>query len=256
MSRNSLNNIAWWLIPILVIGMASCRTHRKTGKIVAASADSALSDTALLNKYAFNYTYFSARGTADVGQVNLSVSLKMKKDSIVWISVLLPLNIEAVRVMIKTDSVYMLDRLKKRCYIYGIDQVEKLYHVKLNFADIQNLFVGNLLFADRSYEQVLNMPEEKKIRYSDSDFEINSSYKPDINRIFFNALLNKASKQQAEVGYHDFDIYEGQNLARRLHLKIIDGGKEDEVDIQYTQLNSAEIVDFPFNIPSNYEQIR
>ncbi len=84
---------------------------------------------------------------------NFNANLQMQKDSLIWMNVK-KLNVEAARIKITPDSIYVIDRLNKEYFIKGLDFLEKTYILPSrksgpsNFKVLQEIIFGNAVFFD------------------------------------------------------------------------------------------------------------
>ena len=83
---------------------------------------------------------------------NFSGIIRLRKDSLIWMNVK-KMNVEAARILIDQDSVYILNRLDKEYYVKGLEYVEQEFNLPANFDALQTMILGNAyLFEDQSYE--------------------------------------------------------------------------------------------------------
>ena len=86
--------------------------------------------------------------------VNATLYLRMREDSLIWLS-FRKFNVEAVRVKITPDSVYVLNRLDKQYAILPISDLEKQYSLPTSFGNLQTLIKGGALL-DAAQEVILD----------------------------------------------------------------------------------------------------
>src|SRR5215212_2542776 len=144
-----------------IILMASCRSTRNiqtaiTKKDTVETVVSNKIDTAQLisnaleklNGNKVDFTTFSAkvdvdyRGGADK-HYDVNANIRMYKDSLIWASVNAVLGIEAMRVLITEDSVFLLDKLNKTFTARSVDYLQEVTSLPLTLNTLQNLLIGN-----------------------------------------------------------------------------------------------------------------
>jgi hypothetical protein len=97
-----------------------------------------------------NFNYWSSKGKLyfknERSEQNASFDLRMKKDSLIWLSVRV-LSIEGLRVMITTDSLLIIDKVNRDQVALGLDSVSRGLGIRVDFALAQAALVGNLPFV-------------------------------------------------------------------------------------------------------------
>lgn len=98
-----------------------------------------------------DFEWFSAKGSLRYKSVDESgkatINVRMKKDSIIWLNIK-KFSVEISRVKMTPDSVFIVYRWE-RLYEKGrLDQFTRAYNTNLDFAELQDLFFGNVTTAD------------------------------------------------------------------------------------------------------------
>ena len=74
---------------------------------------------------------------------DLNGQLRMRKDSLVWLSVTASMGIEVARVKVSTDSVWILNRLEKTYLAEPMDNVSDYLGIPLSLTLLQTLLLDN-----------------------------------------------------------------------------------------------------------------
>ena len=78
----------------------------------------------------------TTRATADI---------RMRKDSVIWMTVR-KFGIEGARVMITTDSVYLINRLERQYLVRDFSFIESEFNLPASFETLQDFVLGNVFF--------------------------------------------------------------------------------------------------------------
>lgn len=151
----------FFLIVILGLITGGCRTAKKAQHVVRDSAVSVspattlkpVDSTALLKEQLagnintpLNFTTFYGRAKANFSSPqasgNATVYIKIKKDSVIWISITGPLNIEGARVLVTPDSVKIINKLENTVQLSSIARLQQITKLPLTFSDFQNIILG------------------------------------------------------------------------------------------------------------------
>src|SRR4030095_12825887 len=150
--------------------VSSCRSTRKIQSAISVKKDSVevvkptsdphedsvkfIKDNyyqLLANKIEFET--FSAKINTDYEgsdgkKYDVNVFIRMKKDSLIWISVNGALGIEGMRVLIDKDSVRVLNKLDKEYQVRSIAYLQEVAALPLDLRTVQELIIGNPVFLD------------------------------------------------------------------------------------------------------------
>src|SRR5690606_25542421 len=145
--------------------LASCSTSRRA-PTSTVTVDTTLNlttkeDSAAFVQNAYNkikennidFNFFSAKinvnyKDADQKEYNLNTFLRMKKDSLIWVSVNAIFGIEEMRLLISKDSVKILDKQNKIYTARSISYLQEVSGLPLDLQSMQDLLIGNELFLE------------------------------------------------------------------------------------------------------------
>lgn len=117
---------------------------------------------------AATYEWMTAKMTMEVSAPgmelnNVTGTLRMRRDSAIWISASALMGMETIRALITQDSVVLLNRFDKTCLEKPLNEVTSRWNIPFSLQDGQRMLVG-----DGSGQAVLQLgPYTAKIRYSD-----------------------------------------------------------------------------------------
>lgn len=227
-----------------------------------------------MNAAKFNFTNITGKFAADVtidDKTNgFNVSLRGKKDSILWLSFSL-MGIEGARILATPDSVKFIDRLNQKYLITDYQTISKMFQADIDFDMLQAVLVGNNVeFFDederihafkennqfvlstirkRKLKKLLNSPEElnQKKELVQRTYLENDSYK--IKRNMINDFVNNRT---FNATYDEFAKVDSLLFPFNQNFEII-AGKTILVKIKFSKVETTGQINFPFNIPSRYE---
>ncbi|MBK7967166.1 MAG: DUF4292 domain-containing protein [Bacteroidetes bacterium] len=135
----------------LILTFHSCKSRQKAvtspTTIVPMENESVEELMNRLDSSAFKAEWISGKASVktnqDGNETSFNITLRAKKDSVIWISISPLLGIEVARVMITPDSVMMLDRLHNQYQVNTFEAINKLLQLKVNFEIVQSLLYGN-----------------------------------------------------------------------------------------------------------------
>src|SRR5215217_2150819 len=106
-----------------------------------------------LDKNRIDFETFSAKVKVDFegsdGKKNdFNAFIRLRKDSVLWVSINALLGIEAFRILITPDSVKMLNKLDKVAQVRSLSYLQEVTQLPFDFYTLQELIVGNPVYLD------------------------------------------------------------------------------------------------------------
>lgn len=247
----------WLPLVIIFFSMQSCKAKKDTGDFPRKYADQKFVIDQLSENQA-NFEWMSARLKISYDDGNQDLTspghLRMRKDSIIWISVAPVLGIEALRILITTDSVHVLNRLDKTYSIYPISIVKKYTGTdEVNFQTLQDVLVGNSMlplstdFTASIEEQLILL--EKIGQFNKESLHIS----PDIFRILSTQIIRSQSNQQATVAYTNHHEVNNQIIPRKIAINVANP-IQVKMAIEYGKITLNKPEAMNFQVPTHYER--
>ena len=262
-------------LPVILLGITSCKSTRATLKKP-------------LKEYGFNYLYskmlenqmnfaylnakFSISYREDKKETNLKGQLRMKNDSIVWISFSPALGIEAARIALTNDSIKFINRLNKKYFKGKYSLLDSLLNTTIDYSILQAMIIGNDItqYDVSKYRASIDgglyritIQERRKIkkylRGEDIDSRVlvqNIWLDPDNFRIRKLDLkeLNDGDNKRLEVIYEDYMQVGDQLFPDRLKITV-QSQKTIIIDVNFIKVVVDEPLSFPFKIPRKYKNM-
>lgn len=217
-------------------------------------------NNALLEVNEVDFDYLSAKAKVDFQSeknLSLTANFRIRKDSVIWISLSPGLGIEAARILVEQDSIWVLNKLDKTLEQLGYADVSKDFDFDINYQLIQSVILGNLIFPYER-EQVVKSADMFTYATRSGNYRFENSIGSMSKKLEKIQVRDNVTKNEVSVGYQNFQMVGEQIFPFKILAVLEYGGttkKEDtKVDIEF---NKIEIEDkplkFPFNIPQKYE---
>ncbi len=189
-------------------------------------------------------------------QPNITAYVRILKDSLIWISGYASVfNIEAFRVLITKDSVYVLDKLNKEVKLRSMDFLQEVTQIPFDLKTLQDLFVGNPVFLEDS---VISYKEtESKIlvatigQYFKHLLTLNRG-----DRLLVHSKLddvNISRNRTADITYGDYENNNGLQFSTYREITVSEKNKLD-IQLNYKQYEFNKDLSIIFSIPANYKR--
>lgn len=191
---------------------------------------------------------------ADGKKNDFNAALRIKKDSIIWISINAVLGIEAFRVMITPDSVKVLNKLDRLVQLRSVSYLQEVTRIPMTFYDLQNLLIGNPLFLDSNFLSYKRDETGISLIHVGELFKHLLTVNNNDYRLLYSKLddVNTAKARTAYIAYGDYTTKNNKPFSTFRKITVSEKAKLD-IEMQFRQFDFNEELNYPFNIPKNYK---
>ncbi|MDB5275455.1 MAG: hypothetical protein JWR61_410 [Ferruginibacter sp.] len=261
---------------IAVVSVSSCKTAKKIQTAVAkkdtvsviitnTSADDSLkvirAAMSEVKSHKMDFKTFSAKVKVDYqnnkgNQPNITAYVRILKDSLIWVSGYATVfNIEAFRVLINKDSVFLIDKINKQVQYRSIDYLQEVTAIPFDYKTLQDLLIGNPVFFEDS---VISYKEtESKILLATlGKFFKNLLTIDKSNHYLTHSKLDDVNinrNRTADITYSNFENNNGINFSTYREITVSEKNKLD-IQLNYKQWEFNKDLSIIFNIPKNYKR--
>lgn len=212
-----------------------------------------------IQKNKIDFNTFSAKVKVnfegnDGKRSDFNAFLRLKKDSVLWISINAALGIEAFRMMITPDSVKVLNKLEKIVQLRSVGYLREVAKIPLGFTELQDLIVGNAPYLDSNI-----------ISYKNEESAISLISIGDLFKHFLTVSKNKFRLQHSklddvdnirartcDITYGQYETKNGVSFSTFRKITVSEKSKLD-IELHFRQFGFNEQLNFPFSIPRNYK---
>ena len=265
------------VLGVLLLALPGCKSVKKAtavpppsltgkGKAVAEVLDSVMARQV-------DFRWIAAKAQVDYtdksGETNsFDITLRIRKDSAIWISITPLLGIEAARVLINQDSIVLLDRVHKTYKVRRFDYLGEMLKTDVDFSMVQSVVMGNYFQYQKNdkirsyYEEdpysilsTLNkrqarraMEEKDPSRPVIQDFWIDGNY-----RIIKSKITDEKLDRWMEARYSSFTSVNNYLFPNNIVVTFFSGSPVI-MKVTYTKVTSEESLAMPFTIPEKYSR--
>lgn len=274
MNNKTVNSAIIVFCCLAALLLSACKTTRSTYKkpIKEMGADYLFNQ---LKKNELRFEWLSAKFNVDLiidkTKTSFKGQLRIKKDSLIWISLSPALGIEVARLMISEDSVKFINRINNTYFLGDFQFVNSFLDTSIDRDILQAFIIGNdfqfyeigeFKASIDSWEYKLLATGRNKVKKYLQALEIPQIF---IQNIWLNPEtfkitridlkeLNKDNKK-IDVFFNDFKDLEGQLFPTKLNYIITSHENKVLVDVKFTKVLLGKSLRFPFSIPKKFSRI-
>ncbi|GMT44465.1 MAG: hypothetical protein IEMM0006_0297 [bacterium] len=198
--------------------------------------------------------------------VQLRAQIRLKNDSIIWMSIVPAMGIEAARVVFTTDSVKLLNRLKKNYLLGSYYLLDSLMHTSINYDILQALLLGNNVIYQlidsaavvNKQQYMLEMKMQMPVRDSVSGSQfLTQKIWLDPETFNIKVLLLRESGmpgKDLQIFYDKYQKVNGYTIPLKMQI-VIHARQKIIINIIYKKVEINIPRSFPFIIPGKYKKL-
>jgi hypothetical protein len=179
-------------------------------------------------------------------KITLNTNIKIKKDSIIWVSVSLPIVGELFRGVITKDSIYYLDRKNSSYFIADHFYLNKFFTSDSYFY-LANKIISSSTFFKNDIDYKFS--EGRHIIFSQSSKYIIDPISFSINE----CSLISSSEDTLTINYLNYHLIDSYVYPKKINMRMV-LDEEYNLSISYNKISLNKPQEFSFIIPKNYEK--
>ncbi|MDF7812968.1 DUF4292 domain-containing protein [Hymenobacter sp. YC55] len=242
---------------LLIAATALSSCNRKIFPTTSKQPSSARPVPEAIRAKNVDFRFLSAKGKAQFEQQGGNLNIRIRKDSVIWISASL-IGFEGFRAYITQDSVQVLDKLHREYYAGDYAYLSKRLNVPVNFEMLQALLLGNYLapISEQTAPKVTTEGSTQKVNYEQAGLLVEQLIELGQGRVQQLAVRDTTTKNTVTVNYSDFQVLE-RNPSPFAHTATVtlQQGQTAPSKLTITYRNvdvDKERLLFPFSIPKGY----
>ena len=180
----------------------------------------------------------------DNQEIITNLSIKTKRDSIIWLSARAFLGIELFRAQLTPDSLYILNKVNKTYFVQPISYFKNLIGTRVSFYDVQDFISNNISIPEEKYNLFLE-GENLHLLGDSANYSVDDQY-----RVYNYKFVE--NNYSFELTVNDYN--EGRNFPKKQTFKF-DFQEKIEIAINYLSYEFKGPQKIIFNIPKHYARL-
>lgn len=244
-------------LAILLVALASCKATKNTMAVKPEKVPTeVLMDSIQKQHIDFQWLSMKARVDYDNGKKseNFTANIRMRKDSVIWVSITALMGVEVARMMITKDSVEVLNKLKKEHTKKPFNLLDNVAPFKVDIGVLQDLLLGNYVL-DTTGEKRSKVDKYQHLLEVDND-KLNINYF--LNGVTFLLenvdMKEKSTGRQLTVELQDYQNPDGHEFSYERTLQFKADKKKMKLHLKFSRLTWDEPLTFPFYVSDKYDE--
>lgn len=189
------------------------------------------------------------------GQSNdATANIRLKKDSLIWISLTGALGIEGFRVLVTKDSIFVMNKLKKLIQKRAVSYLQDVTQLPFDFETLQDFILGNPIFFSNNITSYRQSEATIQAMSVGSIFKHLITFDTATNQILHSKLddVNPQKNRTCDITFSNYEKNNGKVFATDRNITVTEKSKLD-IYLRFKQYTFNEPQSFPFNIPKSYK---
>jgi hypothetical protein len=165
------------------------------------------------------------------------------------------LNVEIYRVLIKKDSVILLNKRDKEVQYRSLDYLQEVTQIPFSYSEIQDLLVGNPIFLDTTVVSFKKDDNSILVSTAGKFFKHLLTLSADNNLLLHSKLddVDVSRSRTADITYGDFENKEGVDFSTYREVMVSEKNKVD-IRLNYKQYEFNKELSVSLKVPKNFKR--
>ena len=238
---------------LFLLALSAC-----TKKVLVTSAKKTLKKVEVEEvEFQFMETRTKIKFKEDRQKMNGNAQIRIRKDSLIWMSISPSLGIEVTRTIITPDTIIVINRLDKEYYTFNFKQISDYFSFQIDFDLLQSMLLANLPISLSPDDVISEIPGYTKINQKKGLLTVDSYVNTENKKLETVVIKELYSQNQLSLKYSGFTALQNTLFPNLCEINLTydtpNGPLVTSVNIEY---NKVEIMDkplkFPFSVPDKY----
>lgn len=189
------------------------------------------------------------------GVTKFTANFRWKKDSLIWMN-FKKVSVEAARVQITPDSIYIIDRLNKKYIVEDFNYAQREYNLPTGFQGLQAFLLGNPVFFTKDFKTDI---DDNRYRLKGKTDTYETAYWLEAATFLLKKMMVDDFRNGRIVEYELGDygkLEDGQNFSYFRHLNLQSREFGDvSVKMELSKVELNDVKEIRFSIPGHYERV-
>ncbi|MCF8373350.1 MAG: DUF4292 domain-containing protein [Bacteroidales bacterium] len=193
----------------------------------------------------------------------LKVSIRIKRDSIIWVSLNLNTGLPIGKASFTPDTIKILDRVNDMIYMGNYEQLEKRKGIRLNYDILQSIIVNEIWKNNTGSLKIVDKKVQKKESYNSLFYVVSPgdsstvgiTYRVGKHNNKIEAINFLDNKNSLDIEYSQFESIFQKLFPHFIAIATKSAEKQEKMEIEITKVNMDKNQRYPFKIIKRFEII-
>lgn len=259
-SHHSGRLLGLYLLFIGSLLLGSCHTHRFVSGAPGTARDSMPSamgaDDSIVQRADGNriaYDWFATRIRIEYSdgksEIDFTAVVRMRRDSVIWLSLQGPFGIEGARVLISPDTIRVVNHLSNEYAVQPVSSLTRMLPIQASIRELQDFILGYYLHLSGLTPQYRGMEDSLHLLQAESAQLLYRAFLYPQNYTMAKSLLtDKMAGQQMSITFGGYATEAGHPFSEDRTIGLKQGEQTYTLHLSYSKVRVNEPLDFPFEV--------
>lgn len=249
-------------ILVFVIVFASCKTKKnmmRTSVVAKEMSAKKVARKHIASNFDKQSVNAKLKANFNNGKLkqSISVSLRMKKDEVIWLKG--TKFITVFKAKITPTSVSYYSPFAKNYFEGDFSMIRKLLGTDINFEQLQNLLLGQSLLNVKEQKQNVSIQDNSYLLSPENQaslFDIFFAINPSHFKLDKQSIVNVEKDQRLDILYPAYNVVDDEIFPSEINIKAKQSGKFTNIDFFVKSIEFDTDFETPFTIPKGYKALK
>jgi len=254
---------------VFISSLPSCKSKKlvenRKGNEAEGASKSSVSDTF------FDYTLSSNRAKQlqfnslsmrckvfyDDGkmQQDFTANIRIKKDSIIWLSLTGIFGIEGARLIVTRDSVLLLNKLTREYLARPVSYLSQIIPLSSGYDALQNLLIGQLVNVEPAEHRIYEADSLLILNFQNTNLRQTATLHRQNYTTLDLLLADQLIKQDLKITFGDYRDLSGSAFSFLRFIEVNRGLQKMKINMEVQRYTIDEPLTFPLEVNDSYKRI-
>jgi hypothetical protein len=187
---------------------------------------------------------------------SISVYVRIKKDEVIWLKGTKFINVFKAKITPKKVSFY--SPVEKKYFEGDFSMLEKLLGTKINFQQLQNLFLGQAILDVKNKKQNIALEKNAYVLSPKTQatlFDAFFAVHPGHFKLNQQSIVNTLKNQRLDIKYTSYKLVDDEIIPQQINIIVKQENKLTIIDFILRSIELNTKINTSFTVPNGYKRM-
>ena len=188
-------------------------------------------------------------------QQDFTANIRIKKDSIIWLSLTGIFGIEGARLIVTRDSVLLLNKLTREYLARPVSYLNQIIPLSSGYDALQNLLIGQLVNVEPAEHRIYEADSLLILNFQNTNLRQTATLHRQNYTTLDLLLADQLIKQDLKITFGDYRDLSGNSFSFLRFIEVNRGLQKMKINMEVQRYTIDEPLTFPLEVNDSYKRI-